>query len=150
MGFNEVILADIELEKGPAAVTPGAYVLSLLPGAQIRVNEYRGGEEELNLSFAIAEGEYSGRRLFASFPDPTAIATKGKNAGKPKTWSKQAMKKLQVSLGYDPNPGETPVDYFNRVAEGGNARVTATITNYTAEGKEPKAEISLFSFGPAA
>jgi hypothetical protein len=88
--------------------------------------------------------------LFASFPDPSSITKEGKNAGKPKTWSKQALKKLQVSLGYDPNPGETPADYFNRVAEGGNARVTATVTQRIVEGKEPKAAINIFSWGPAA
>jgi len=154
MGFNEVILADIQLEeKGVYAPIPtGTYTFQLDPGAKIRTNE-KSGIESLNLSFTIAEGEFAGRKEWVSFPDPATITQKeGKNQGKPMTWSKQAQKKLSVSLGHDANPGETSVDYFNRVALTGNARVTGVIQAdpYVKDGQQPGTRLSLFDFGPAA
>jgi hypothetical protein len=151
MGFNEVVLADIELEKGPAPIPAGKYIFTLLPGTSVRVNE-KTGEESLNVPLAIAEGDYSGRREWASYPDPNSITQTGKNAGKPKTWSKQAMKKLQVSLGHDPLPGETPVDYFNRIAAGGNARFSGDMSpaNFIKDGAtEPEVRFNIFSPAPA-
>lgn len=152
MGFNEVILADIELEAGPSPIPVGSYVFQLDPGAKYQVNQ-NSGEESLNLGFTVAEGDLAGRKTWVNYPDPTAITANGKNAGKPKTWSKQAMKKLQVALGHDPLPGETPADYFNRIAVGGNARITAQMApgKFIKEGAtEPRVEFNIFSVGPAA
>lgn len=152
MGFNEVLLADIELEKGVYDPIPvGTYTFQLDPIAKYKTNE-KSGVESLNVGFTIAEGDYAGRKEWVSFPDPSAITQNGKNAGKPMTWSKQALKKLSVSLGHDANPGETPADYLNRVALTGNARVTGVIQldPYVKEGQAQGTRLSLFDFGPAA
>lgn len=149
MGFTEVVLADIELEKKDFSIPAGTYTFSLLPGAEYRTNKFTG-IEELNLSFAVTDGDYAGRRVFQSYPDPTAIA---KKSGKPMTWSQQALKKLQVVIGIDPNPGETPADYFNRAALTGNARFTGVMApgNYIPDGAtEPKIEFNIFQVSPAA
>ena len=153
MPFTEVILSEIELEKGSYTPIPvGTYIFQLMPGTKLQVSQ-KTGEESLNLGFSIAEGEYAGRKEWVNFPDPASITVHGKNAGKPKTWSAQALKKLQVSIGVDPYPGEDSVTYFNRVATSGNARVTGKIqpANYIKDGAtEPENQLSLFSFGPSA
>jgi len=122
MGFETVIASDVKLEK--IQVPAGEYVFQLSPGAEERVNKYNG-ITELNLSAAVAEGEQAGKRVFWTYPDPTAI---GKNSGKPLAFSAQAMKKLEIALGIDSNPGETFPEYFRRVA---GARFGATLATQT-------------------
>lgn len=149
MGFVELTLADVELEKRDFSIPAGTYVFSVLPGAEYRTNKFNG-IEELNLSFAIAEGELAGRRVFQSYPDPTAIS---KKSGKPMSWSAQALKKLSVVIGHDPLPGEDTATYFNRIALTGNARFTGVMApgSYIPEGAtEPKVEFNIFNVSPAA
>jgi hypothetical protein len=43
------------------------------------------------------------------------------------TWSAQALKKLEISLGQDALPGEDTAAYLNRIATNGNARVVAPL-----------------------
>jgi hypothetical protein len=104
---------------------------------------------DLNVQVSIAEGDNKGRRIFMRFPDPNST----NKEGKPKTWSKQALKKLQICLGVDPNEGETPVEYLNRVATTEAARFGATLKKgkFIKTGQtEPEVEVGLFSFKPAA
>jgi hypothetical protein len=148
MGFNEVRLADVELEK-PSALPAGTYTFGVVPGAEFRTNKFNG-IEELNLSFVVAEGEQAGRRIFQTYPDPSAVS---KKSGKPMTWSAQALKKLEVVIGIDSLPGEDLVTYFNRVAVSGNGRFTGVMApgKYIPEGQtEPKVEFNIFSVSPAA
>ena len=150
MGFETVILADVKLEKTKQPPT-GTYIFQLLPTAEVRPNKFTG-VEELNLSAAIAEGDFSGRRVFWTYPDPSSL---GKD-GKPLTWSTQAMKKLEVVLGIDSNEGESSRDYFNRAASTGNARFSAYFGPnakhpYTPVGAdEPNNELNIFSVKPSA
>lgn len=151
MGFIEVKLDEVQLEQKDFSVPAGTYVFQVRPGAEVRTNKFTG-IEELNLGFTIAEGDLAGRVVWQSYPDPSAITQKGKNAGKPMTWSAQALKKLSVVLGIDPLPGENSVDYFNRVALD-NARFTGKMQagNYIPEGDtEPKVEFAIFDVKPAA
>lgn len=149
MGFVDVKLADVELEK-PQPIPAGTYVFSVVPGAQYRVNQYNK-LEELNVSFAVTEGDLAGRRVFATYPDPAAVNPKN---GKPMAWSAQALKKLEMALGIDSLPGEDPATYLNRAAIGGNARVTATISERTYQDKngvtKTQADFNLFSVTAAA
>lgn len=148
MGFETVNLSEIQLEK-PESVPVGDYTFQLVPGAQYRINK-NNGVEELNVPAAIADGDYSGRRVWFNYPDPTAIA---KSSGKPMTWSAQALKKLEIVLGVDALPGEDPATYLNRVATSGQNRFGGKMKagNYTPAGEtEPRAEFSLFDVKPAA
>lgn len=160
MGFVDVKLSDVELDK-PSPVTKGEYTFQLAPGAAYRINQYTG-VEELNVSASVAsEGDFQGRRVFWSYPDPTAI---GKKSGKPMSWSAQALKKFELALGEDSLPGEDPATYLNRVALNGNVRFGASMVDetrkneetgkyepYTREGEtEPRAVFSVFTVHAAA
>jgi hypothetical protein len=121
MGWEQISLADVSIEK-PQPVPAGTYVFTLQPGASYRQNPYNG-VAELNVRFDVSEGEFAGRPVFVSYPDPTAL----NKEGKPMTWSAQALKKLEISLGQDALPGEDTAAYLNRIATNGNARVVAPL-----------------------
>ena len=121
MGWETVSLADTKIEK-PAPVPAGNYIFTLQPGASYRQNPYNN-ITELNVRFDVSEGDFAGRPVFVSYPDPTAV----NKEGKPMTWSAQALKKLEISLGQDALPGEDTAAYLNRIALNGNARITAPL-----------------------
>ena len=158
MPFVDLRLDEVKIEK-PAAVPAGDYTWQLLPGALVRINKYTE-QEELNVSAAIAEGEFAGRRAFWNYPDPTAVS----KTGKPMTWSAQALKKLELSLGIDVLPGENAADYLNRVANSNNNRFGAALVAETRKDAtsgeyvpfirtgetEPRTVLSIFSVHAAA
>lgn len=139
MGWETVSLKDINPTPDP--IGEGEYTFQLLPGAKI---DDRGS---LAVSAAIvSEGDFRGRRLFMSYPDPT----------RPKCeWSAKALKVLEIALGIDANEGESPVEFLNRAAGNGAARFTGTIYHrkYTPnEGADEvtRAELRHFSVRPSA
>lgn len=147
MGFVDVKLSDVVIEK-PSPVPNGTYTFQLLPVAEYRINKFNQ-MEELNVSVSVVEGEHAGRRVFITYPDPTAISSKGKSMA----WSEQALKKLEIALGTDSLPGEDSVVYLNRVAMNGHAHFKGTIapSRYIREGEtDPRPEFQLFSVAPAA
>jgi hypothetical protein len=162
MGWETVQLADVKVEK-PQAVPAGRYVFTLQPGAAYRQNPYNN-IQELNVRFDVTEGEFAGRPIFVSYPDPTAIAkdkvdpvTGVVTPGKPMTWSAQALKKLELALGQDSLPGEDTAAYLNRVALNGNARITAPLLagkfytdKKTGEKKPEDPKFGIFDVAPAA
>jgi len=151
LGWETVSLADTKIDK-PAAVPAGNYVFVLQPGASYRTNPFNQ-IEELNVRFDVAEGEFAGRPVFVSYPDPTAL----NKAGKPMTWSAQALKKLEIALGQDALPGEGTAAYLNRVAMNGNARITAPllpgktyVDKKTGQEKVEDPKFGIFQIEPAA
>lgn len=152
MGFETLVLADVKVEK-PSPVPAGkGYIFQLQPGASVRENPYNQ-IQELNLRFDVAEGEFAGRPVFVSYPDPSA-KNKG---GKPMSWSAQALKKLEVALGTDALEGEDSITYFNRVALNAHARITADILpgkaykdKNTGEEKSGDPQFGIFTVAPAA
>jgi len=119
--WNDVKLADVSVETFPEIPT-GSYTFTLLPGAITRVNKF--GTEELVASAAIAEGPEAGRRVFLQYPDPNSI---NETTGKKAVWSAQALKKLELALGTDQDPAETPVEYLNRIASNGHSTFRMSI-----------------------
>lgn len=163
MGWELVSLADTKIEK-PAPVPAGAgYVFTLQPGSSYRVNPYNG-ISELNVRFDVTEGEFAGRPVFVSYPDPSAVGKDKTNPqtgevipGKPMTWSAQALKKLEIAIGQDALPGEDTAAYLNRVALNGNARITASmlpgkpyVDKKTGEKKTEDPSFGIFTVAPAA
>lgn len=147
MGFEAVLLADVKLEKMPP-IPVGTYTFQLQPGATYRINERKGGLQELNVRFDVVGGELGGRVAWASYPDPTAKDSKGK----PMTWSAQALKVLEIALGTDALPGEDPAMYLNRVATSAHNRVIANVIpgksykdNVTGETKEGNPSFGIFT-----
>lgn len=150
MGFEQVLLADVKLEK-PAPVPVGDYIFQLQPGASFRVNQKTGGTE-FAIRFDIVEGDFAGRPVFVNYPDPASLD----KTGKPKKWSEQALKKLEISLGVDALPGEDLPTYYNRVALTGHARVRASIiagrpyTDKDGNQKDGDPQFGVFTVAPAA
>jgi len=147
MPFNDVLLADIELDKSGVQIPLGTYVFSLAPGSAYRPNKF-SGVEELNVRFIVAEGDHQGKGIFQSYPDPTAVSKNGKSMAK----FAQALKKLEIAIGIDAMPGEDTAAYLNRVATTG-ARVTADVVKdrFIKEGEtEPKAVFGIWTVRPAA
>ena len=153
-GWSGVKLSDIQLEKsGFAPIPVNEYVFQLVPGASFRTKTFPDGNSvtELNVPLAIAEGELRGRRTFINYPDPTST----NREGKPKTWSKQALKKLEITLGVDAFEDEAPDTYLNRVATSGVARFAGKMEvpkkPYIKPGNtEPETELNIWSVRPAA
>ena len=151
MGWENVVLADTKMDK-PPAVPAGNYVFTLQPGASYRENPYNK-VQELNVRFDVTEGEFAGRPVFVSYPDPTALNKKGE----PMTWSAQALKKLEISLGQDALPGEDTAAYLNRIALNGNARITAPLLpgktytdKKTGQERTEDPKFGIFQVAPAA
>lgn len=145
MSWDDVKLDEVKPE-GFEPLPEGEYTFQLLPTAAYRE---RNGVQELNLSASITNGDYTGRRVFFSYPDPTSTDAKGKK----RTWAAQALKRLEIALGATTNPGETPLDMITRASSNGHATFKATLAkgNYIPEGQtEPRVEFKLFSVGPSA
>jgi len=106
----------------------------------------------LNLRFDVVEGDYQGRPVYVSYPDPASL---DKN-GKPKTWSSQALKKLEIVIGHDALEGEGLVDYFNRVATDYAPHIQAQIVpgrayvDETGAKQEGDPQFGIFTVAPAA
>jgi hypothetical protein len=149
MGFETVMASEVKIEK-PAPVPVGDYVFQLQPGASYRVNQ-KTNVQELNVRFDITEGEHQGRVVWVNYPDPAAIL-----GGKPATWSNQALKKLEISLGTDALPGEDWATYLNRVATNAHSRVRASVipgrayVDKNGTQQEGNPQFGIFTVAPAA
>jgi hypothetical protein len=157
MPFVDVKLAEVEATKPDFTIPVGTYKFKLQPGAEVRINRFRtdySGQplEQLNVRFDVAEGEFAGRVAFATYDDPTALS---KKSGEPNAWSAQALKRLEIALGEDSLPGETPEVYLNRVASNGNTFITAAMVDnsYTMKGTDTivnKTKFGIFTVNAAA
>lgn len=140
MAWTDVNLKDVVVEKPDFPEIPlGTYTFELLPGA--KMDDYNG----VSVSAAVVtEGESRGRRAFFSFPDPTSLS----QAGKPKSWSIQALKKFEVALGVEANDGESPTEYLNRAA-GTRFGAEIKLSTRTKQDGSPRHELNIFSFTAA-
>jgi hypothetical protein len=137
LSWQEIDLKDVstQVELLPA----GVYNFELSPGAKY---DEKGS---IRTSATVnGHGEFTGKRVFFSYPDPTSVS----RAGKINSWSAVALKRLEQALGIDINPGEDKVEYLNRVA-GTHFQGTVTITpaneNYPAS-----VNLNLFNVRPSA
>lgn len=143
MSWSNVKMSDVQVSNF-TELPEGDFVFQIVPGASYRD---RGGSQELSVQAVVVEGESKGRRTFLNFPDPESVSQNGK----PKAWSAQQLKKLQLALGVDAEDGEDPVAYFHR-PEVLNSQFTMTRArgNYIPNGAtEAKIENKLFSVRPA-
>ena len=134
MGWNDVDLKNVSPTIEPVA--EGNYTLQLLPGAKFSEQD----SQKIEASAAITDGEFAGRKLFFTYPDPAKF-----------DWSPRVFKRLVNSLGVDMTEGEGPTEYLNRAA---GQRFAGPVRHrkYTAQdGTEvTKAELVIFNLGPAA
>jgi hypothetical protein len=105
MSWNNIDLSKISLDV--ELVPEGTYTFELSPGAKLT--------EWGALSCAgriVNDGEFTGKTVFFSYPDPEGTS----KDGKPMAWSATAFKRLTQALGEDVLDGEDKVTYLNRVA----------------------------------
>ena len=119
-------------------VPEGRYTLELAPGAKF----IESGALKTSAT-VVNDGEFTGKRVFFSYPDPEGSSAQGKSFA----WSKTAFKRLIAAIGVDPEEGEPEDQYLNRVA--GN-RFTGQIRHRAQEGYPTQAELNLFNVSPAA
>jgi hypothetical protein len=139
-GWENVKVAEIaETTGGYAPLPAGEHTFKLL-GA--KMDKYR--PDNLALDLVIDEGAGKGRRVFPTLPPPANN----------EAWPAQAIAKLGGVLGVQAQPGETPVDFLNRVAANGNARFKATtgIKEYTKRDGTTGSDVAFqwFSILPVA
>lgn len=137
MSWQNIDLKDVSTQD--ALMPAGTYTFELSAGAKY---DEKGA---LRASATVTgSGEFVGKRVFLSFPDPETISSKGK----PNTWSATALKRLEQAIGIDENEGEDHADYLNRVA--GNRFQTSVVATPATDQYPPGIQVSLFNFKPAA
>jgi hypothetical protein len=119
-------------------IPEGRYTLQLVPGAKFTEQ----GSLKVSAS-VISDGEFNGKRVFFSYPNPEGTSAAGKSFG----WSKTAFKRLISAIGVDPEEGESEDQYLNRVA-GSNFR--GQIRHRAQEGYPVQAELNLFNIEASA
>lgn len=140
MGFETLVLNDIEQTKGEFAPPPqGTYTLRLLG---VKPSQFKEGQ--LDFDMAIDEGSFKGRRVFPTLPAPASNDA----------WSAQAAAKFASVLGIEQQPNEPVMDLFNRAAQNGHSRFTATLEIDTYISKQDnqqksKSKMGWFSVAPA-
>ena len=140
MGWQDIDLTKVNPN---AEIFPeGSYTFEVVPGAKF--SDRDPGRVDVSAA-VVNDGEFTGRRVFFSYPDPESINSKGNK----NDWAPKALKRLEASLGVDAMAGEGPVTYLNRAA---GSRFTGTIvhTKATEEYPNPRANLQLFTVKPAA
>lgn len=132
INIKEINPAQLDL------VAPGSYVLALNTGA--KYNE-RGAI--LASATIESDGEFRGKRMLFSYPDPESTSSEGKL----QAWSSVALKRLEGAVGQDVAEGEDPVDYLNRIA---GAKFTANVTVKEDSTGTKRSNIQLLNVKPAA
>lgn len=138
MPWQNVNLSDVSVQD--QIIPVGTYTFELAPGAKF--------DEKGNLRTSatiVNDGEFTGKRMFFSYPDPEGISSKGKS----QAWSATAFKRLTVAIGEDPQDGESLDGYLNRVA---GARFQSNVTHSapTDAYPNPSANLNIFNPRPAA
>lgn len=96
---------DINLKDVPTGweiLPKGTYTFAILPGS--KYNDRDPGRVDFTL--AVVGGEFAGKRIFANFPNPQSE----------QKWGPSQLARLAEALGSEPEDGEDPVAYLNRVA----------------------------------
>lgn len=88
-------------------VADGVYTFELNSGAK-----YNEAGAILASASIVSEGDFRGKRMLFSYPDPESLDS----TGKPQTWSAVALKRLEVATGHDVEEGEDKVSFLNRIA----------------------------------
>ena len=132
INIKEINPAQLDL------VAPGTYVFAINTGA--KYNERGAILASANIE---SDGEFRGKKMLFSYPDPESLSQDGKL----QTWSSVAFKRLEVALGEDVQEGEDPVQYLNRIA---GAKFAAGVTVKEDNTGTKRSNISLLNVKPAA
>jgi hypothetical protein len=119
---------------------PASEYVFELAGASMDENR----PSQLNVKATIvSEGEYAGRKVFFSYPNPEEFE-----------WSPKALKRLEIALGVDAVDGETPVAYLNRCVGARFGGPIDHVKDKTIPAGETEAQtrakVGIFKIHPAA
>lgn len=89
-----------DVPTGRELLPANDYTVEILGGA--KAGTFDAGA--IDVPVAVAGGEFNGKRLFMSFPNPEK-----------QDWSPTAVKRVAVALGVDFERGEHPIAFFQRV-----------------------------------
>lgn len=119
-------------------IAEGVYKLQLNSGAK-----YNDRHSILASATVTQDGEFTGKRLLFSYPDPESTS----QDGKVQDWAKIAFKRLEVAMGVDIEEGEDPVAYLNRAAGSYfSGKVVVKMDNTGT----PRSNLQLLNVKPAA
>jgi len=127
--WQDINLADVP--TGWELLPKGSYTFSVLPGS--KYNDRDPGR--VDFALAVVGGEFAGKRIYTSFPNPQQFS-----------WSPTVLKRFAEAIGSDPEPGEDPVTYLNRVA---NLHVDYDVIHKADSQGVERANINLFKPRPA-
>lgn len=119
-----------------------SFTWELLPGAHY---DARDPGRIVAQAAIVQDGEFTGRRLTFSYPDPESINSKGQR----NEWSAKAVRRLLDAIGYDLMPQEDPVEALNKAA-GGKFSAPVKHSKPTDEYPNPRADLNIFNPKAAA
>lgn len=128
------------VNPGFETIPPGEYTFAVV-GAKWGASDPNRIEASATI---VTEGDFTGRRIFFSYPDPEKYSSKGKKMD----WSIQVFKRLETALGVEKEAGQSPVEYLNAVA-GHRFNGTVKLGQVTEAYPTPKAELDIFNPRPA-
>jgi len=134
MAWAEINISGIsdEMEQLPE----GSYVLALLNGAKFG----QWDKNKIELAAKVVEGEYTGRVVYFSYPDPGT-----------KDWSPAALKRLINALvadGADPiADNQDPIEYLNQETVVSHKFIAPVVAQtYTGQDGEEKTKVTIKLF----
>ena len=132
INLKEINPAQLDL------IAPGTYTFELNSGAK-----YNDRDAILASATIVSDGEFRGKRVLFSYPNPESLNSEGK----PQVWSGVALKRLEVAIGEEVGEGEDPVEYLNRIA---GAKFSAGVTVREDSTGTKRSNIQLLNVKPAA
>jgi hypothetical protein len=137
MSWTNIRLSEVNANQLDL-VAPGKYVFSINTGAK-----YNDRGALLASATIESDGEFRGKRMLFSYPDPESTNSEGKV----QTWSAVAFKRLEIALGQEVVDGEDPAEYLNRVA---GSKFSAGVTVKEDATGTKRSNIQLLNVTPAA
>jgi hypothetical protein len=138
LSWQNIDLKNVSTEI--KAIPDATYTLEINPGTK------KNERDTVLVSATVAQdGEFTGRKVYFSYPDPESVSA----GGKIYSWSAVAFMRLVQALGVDLNDGEEPEAYLNRVA-GSRFQAPVNTTPATDEYPQPRTNVKIFNVKPAA
>lgn len=138
MGWQTIKLSEVN--PNLEIIPERTFTWELLSGAHY---DERDPGRVVASAAIVNDGEFTGRRLTFSYPDPESVSSKGaKNE-----WSPKALRRLLDAMGYAPGETEDPVTALNNAA-GGKFVAAVKHQAATEEYPTPRANLNIYNPKP--
>jgi hypothetical protein len=121
------------------AIPVKEYTWELLPGTK-----YDEKNRVIAQAAIVNDGEFTGRRITFSYPDPETFDSKGKK----NDWAGKMLKRLENAIGIESEDQEDVVFYLNRVA-GNRFSAKVKLGKTSEDYPTPRTELDIFNVRPA-